>query len=194
MTSQVENTPPSSKALSSVNSAKEVFVSPQQLADGQTFSQAEKPSLVLMWLILLVMAAIAFCPWFLAKRENKAFTEIPIEKRTSPWQADRLVLDPKNWSQIFAEAVKLERQGRYGEAMRSYTTLLHVSQNKANILFYRGRCHAKMNEFDSAIADFSAAIKQYPDADFYEARANAYRAIGEEAKAHEDEAVAARHR
>lgn len=96
-------------------------------------------------------------------------------------------------------ALALVEEGEYAlyakrptRAVERFTRSLSLAPNSPHALFCRGSAHFQQKCYQDAIADYALAIAQSPCAGFYEARADAYDALGDRASSEADRSAARR--
>lgn len=82
-------------------------------------------------------------------------------------------------------------RGQYDLAMKDYESYIAINPNNATIWFERGVVLSIQKKYSEAVLSYSRAIELNPNRrDFYQKRAESYRALGNQAAAQEDENTA----
>jgi len=115
-----------------------------------------------------------------------------VERSLSAW-TETLRLDPRNVSVRINRSMAYAEKGDYEGAMGDLTEALRLDPRNAQAYASRGVIHAQMRaDYAKGIADLTRAIQCAPDeVILYEFRAVFYRAVGDSARAAEDERKAA---
>ena len=173
-------------------------MSSAEVAIKDASSNESPPSPAVFCLVLLVVGAIGFSPWLIAKyaRETPAPAKstLIIQQRFRNWQRANLTRGGAVLSSAAEKALQLEHDRHFSEAIEQYTVLITGHHNMALNYLRRGICYLYMNRYDLAIGDLNNSIAINPDdADAYTYRAAAYHRLGQEEKATSDLLQARKH-
>jgi tetratricopeptide (TPR) repeat protein len=173
-------------------------LSSAEVATKDTSLNESPPSPAVFGLVLLIVGAIGFSPWLIAKyaRETPAPAKGvgALQQRWRNWQRSNLTQAGVTFSGAAEKALQLERDQKFEQAIEQYTLLLESPHNKALNYLGRGKCYLNLKRLDLAISDFTNSIALNPyDGDAYTYRAAAYHRLGQEEKAAIDLTEARKH-
>lgn len=101
-----------------------------------------------------------------------AILTLAILVATSGCTSNKSNLSAQDYNQ---QGLSLATQGKYKDAVASYTRAIQLNSQEAQFYVNRGTAYLNMKEFDLAIADFDQAIKLDPNlAEAYAGRGYAY--------------------
>lgn len=108
------------------------------------------------------------------------------------WCTKILAIEPKNFEILAKRAALRRKLGRSQDAIIDYSAILKSVPDDATMLKLRGDTYFQLHDWKKAIADYSEAIAEEPElaGSIYPARAKAYAAVGDSAKAAADSAKA----
>lgn len=79
---------------------------------------------------------------------------------------------PNNWRHRHNHAIALAMRGDYRAAIAQLNKAIELNPSYANAYFNRGELHFELQNFEAAELDYTAAIEQQQDAQFYNGRAH----------------------
>ncbi|HEY9680697.1 MAG TPA: tetratricopeptide repeat protein [Oculatellaceae cyanobacterium] len=144
------------------------------------------PSPFLLGLVLVIVGAIGFSPWYVAKKAREAAdspnAEVIFKNARALGRSHMLHPGATGVSSKVQVALQYRMEGKYEDSIREFNDVLVHPQSvekRALNLLVRGDCFLNLGQYDKALDDFNKSIELVPnDRDAYMERATAYFRMG----------------
>ncbi|MDP9352128.1 MAG: tetratricopeptide repeat protein [Chloroflexota bacterium] len=111
------------------------------------------------------------------------FLTLPISRLLGSREAS---LSPWSYTGALGRGLELQKQQKYDEAAREFTSVIRSQPDSRDAYLFRGIALTNGGRFEDAISDFSQALELREDGRAYIYRGQSYLAIGDKARAARD--------